>query len=352
MLLIEHLQADSETSADTSSDVRLRVHGGARDLETIPLVAGSHAIGSGPKCSVRLRDAGVGPMHGLITLDDRGARVRRWAGGTFLNGRPFVEETLSAGDRLSVGPIDLEIIGTGSSAESWEENCAGDDVASEPAYDEPAAVVHAAPVEATVEKSLDDFQASVETLDANDDVLSAAEARPAKRNAGRKLRSALRRQRVEFAQLLARVEALADRVESAIAERREVEDTAGWRAATADWSAAAEAEAAAWEQERSAYAEQIAALQAELAVALRQLMNAQAELGVAQESIDDLQKRLTESDEMWRALSDERADWQRQLADLENQLAEVCSETQRLQDELADHKSAAAKERGRASGCC
>jgi hypothetical protein len=349
MLLIEHLQTDSETGADASHDVRLRVHGGTRDLEMIPLVAGNHAIGSGPKCSVRLRDAGVGPMHGLITLDDRGARVRRWAGGTFLNGRTFVEETLLAGDRLSVGPIDLEIIGTESLAESWDEVSPasdGEDVAGEMTDDEQPAVVDAAPVEVAVEKSLDGFQASVETLDANDEVPTAAEARTAKRSAGRKLRSALRRQRVEFERLLASVETLAERVESAIAERHEAADVASWDSATADWSGAAEPEPTAWLQERIEHAEQNAALEADLATTRQRLAEALAELEVAQASIEDLQKRLADSREMWRELSDERALWQRQLGDLETQLAELSAETQRLQDDPTAHKAVAVSERG------
>ena len=50
------------------------------------------------------------PLHCLIVHDGDGLRVRRWADDTLVNGMPFDEARLEAGDILSVGPIDLEVV--------------------------------------------------------------------------------------------------------------------------------------------------------------------------------------------------------------------------------------------------
>ena len=303
--------------------------------------AGNHAFGSGPKCSVRLRDAGVGPMHGLIVLDDQGARVRRWANGTLLNGRTFDEECLSAGDRLSVGPIDLEIIGPASSLGTWYPISLTPDVSNDEADDEPPA-----PVTSAVEKSLDDFQESVASLDASDEPTPPAVGRPARRRANRKLRTTLRRQQTAFERLLSQVEGLAERVETAFAERSAAAATntvdaaatplgisVNWEAEDFEQSPAAK-ELIAWAEERLELIDRNAELETELAEARQRLSEAVAELVAAQASIDELQARLTDSQRNWEELAEERSLWQQQLAELETQLEELSVETRQLRDEL------------------
>jgi uncharacterized coiled-coil DUF342 family protein len=90
----------------------LRLHGGTEDERLIPIPIGKSSIGSGPRCSVRLNYDGVRPLHCLITRDDRGLRVRRWADDSRLNGAPFDEAALAPGDRLTIGSIELEAAGT------------------------------------------------------------------------------------------------------------------------------------------------------------------------------------------------------------------------------------------------
>ncbi|TWT87294.1 hypothetical protein Mal64_28320 [Pseudobythopirellula maris] len=67
-------------------------------------------IGSGPRCSLRLRGPGLKPLHCVVTPTDQGPVVRRWASGTLLNGQSFTESPIALGDRLSVGEMTVEII--------------------------------------------------------------------------------------------------------------------------------------------------------------------------------------------------------------------------------------------------
>lgn len=92
------------------ASLRLRVHPpGGRPRELVTGVE-KVTIGSGPRCSVRLRTSGVQPLHCLITCTAGTATVRRWSAGTRLNGEDFDDAALSVGDRLQVGPVDVEIL--------------------------------------------------------------------------------------------------------------------------------------------------------------------------------------------------------------------------------------------------
>ena len=52
-------------------------------------------------------------MHCLVVRGSSGTIVRRWSPDTRLNGRTFDEAALQPGDRLTLGPLELEIIDTG-----------------------------------------------------------------------------------------------------------------------------------------------------------------------------------------------------------------------------------------------
>ncbi len=74
------------------------------------LTEAPQTIGSGPRCSVRLGGRGLRPLHCVITPGKNGPIVRRWATETRLNGLDFTEASLSAGDLLRIGSIDLRVI--------------------------------------------------------------------------------------------------------------------------------------------------------------------------------------------------------------------------------------------------
>ncbi|MFH1266404.1 MAG: hypothetical protein ABIK89_11815, partial [Planctomycetota bacterium] len=59
---------------------------------------------------MRLHAPGVLPLHCLILRGAAATVVRRWSPDTRLNGRDFSDGDLVPGDRLSVGPIELEVV--------------------------------------------------------------------------------------------------------------------------------------------------------------------------------------------------------------------------------------------------
>ncbi len=77
-------------------------------------------IGSHPSCTLRLRAEGVRSVHCVILRGREGTFIRRWAGDTCLNGARFADTRLQAGDRLNIGPIELEVL---------EATCPPDDAA-------------------------------------------------------------------------------------------------------------------------------------------------------------------------------------------------------------------------------
>ncbi|WP_197529134.1 FHA domain-containing protein [Aeoliella mucimassa] len=75
----------------------------------LPLTAEKVTVGSGQSCTLRLTDAGVRPLHCLITNGEHAITIRRWADGTLLNGEAFSEAELQPGDRLTIGPVELTL---------------------------------------------------------------------------------------------------------------------------------------------------------------------------------------------------------------------------------------------------
>ncbi len=74
-------------------------------------------VGSHPSCTLRLCAAGVRPFHCLILRGREGMFIRRWSPDTCLNGAGFGDARLKPGDRLDIGPIELEVLEL-----SWDDN--------------------------------------------------------------------------------------------------------------------------------------------------------------------------------------------------------------------------------------
>ena len=110
MLTTERPWTATTAATISPTGYELRLHGGTEDERLIPIPPGKHSIGSGPRCSLRLQYEGVQPLECLIVRDDVGLRVRRWSEDTRLNGVPFDEASLTAGDILSLGPVELEVV--------------------------------------------------------------------------------------------------------------------------------------------------------------------------------------------------------------------------------------------------
>ncbi len=100
---------------------RSRLLGGPPGPLTFSVLTGEHqgrqiqlrgakcTIGSARGCTLRLRARGVQPLHCWILRGAGGTIVRRRHRDTALNGHTFDDATLSPGDRLRIGSIELEV---------------------------------------------------------------------------------------------------------------------------------------------------------------------------------------------------------------------------------------------------
>ena len=94
-------------------DLLLRVCGSSNDGKLLRLRSAKCIIGSGPQCTLRLHNPRFQPVHCLILRGPNATVVRCWGRETLLNGRPFGDAPLATGDRLRVGPIELEVVELG-----------------------------------------------------------------------------------------------------------------------------------------------------------------------------------------------------------------------------------------------
>jgi len=101
----------------------LRVRGSTRDGQVVRLQSTKCTIGSGLHCTLRLRADNVGAVHCLILRGPHRTVVRRWSPDTRLNGRNFIESVLQAGDCLSIGAIELEVVETAQPGLPSENLC-------------------------------------------------------------------------------------------------------------------------------------------------------------------------------------------------------------------------------------
>ncbi len=116
------------TLLDTETgDLVLRICGTNRHGQIVRLRSAKCTIGSASRCTLRLRARGVGSVHCLILRGAGGSVVRRFSPDTRLNGRAFSNALLTSGDRLSVGPVEFEVLSPGDNLQhrqqdqSWHE---------------------------------------------------------------------------------------------------------------------------------------------------------------------------------------------------------------------------------------
>jgi hypothetical protein len=95
----------------------MRICGTGHNGQIISVQSTKITIGSSRQCTVRLRSPYVAPVHCLILRGPKQCVVRRWTGNTCLNNATFEDSPLRPGDHLTVGPIELEILGDETSAE-------------------------------------------------------------------------------------------------------------------------------------------------------------------------------------------------------------------------------------------
>lgn len=96
-------------------EIVLRVCGGARDGQIVRLTSNKCAVGSAENCTLRLRGAGVRPVHCLILRGAERTVIRSWSPDTRLNGRAFEDAQLLTGDRISIGPVEFDVVAVNES---------------------------------------------------------------------------------------------------------------------------------------------------------------------------------------------------------------------------------------------
>lgn len=109
----ENTLSDSHAASDSdarSGSLALRIHGTSRDGQIIQVKSPMCSIGSDRRCTLRLNASGIRPVHCLIVRGRRATVVRRWGPDTLLNGSTFSDAELMPGDRLGIGPIEMEVV--------------------------------------------------------------------------------------------------------------------------------------------------------------------------------------------------------------------------------------------------
>ena len=95
-----------------NDELRLRIHGPRRDGQLVVVRVPKCTIGSADSCSFPLHGPGIHTVHCIILRGQRGAVVRCVAPGTTLNGMQIQDAAIFAGDRLRIGPYELEVLPT------------------------------------------------------------------------------------------------------------------------------------------------------------------------------------------------------------------------------------------------
>jgi hypothetical protein len=370
MLLADHPTTAAPNASDHSDTFRLQMRDSSGIERIFALGEGKHAIGSGPRCAVRITATGVQPLECVIVRNGNELRVRRWAPNTRLNGIDFDEAELKAGDLLQMGTAELHVVGPHF------------DPVVEPAFDtvmtprpESESVELESPVDAALElaKVVDEERAAV------DERSDPPNGNDVARTRNRKWFAAYRKYQAQYEELLDRVNSLESRLEAALSDRDFTpvdrapnepwhvydEPTAldgGGEIATHespeeiaadDWLISARA---ALSRDRSPWMESIrhAAeepieptelddFDAEINELRKQLAESEAQAVEAKSRMAALEQQLSENRRMLQHFADERSAWQTQLSDTEQRLAQYVERIQELAGQLETAREATAE---------
>ncbi len=113
MVVLAENRVSHRTLRSPGGALCLEIVGTQRQGQRVRLAAAKCTIGSANGCTLRLRAAGVRPVHCLILRGAHGTVARCWSPDTRLNGRAFHDELLTPGDTLSLGPIQLAVVELG-----------------------------------------------------------------------------------------------------------------------------------------------------------------------------------------------------------------------------------------------
>ena len=312
-----------------TGELVLRICGSSRDGQIVRLKSPKCTIGSGARCSLRLRGPGIRPIHCLILRGIVGTVIRRWSPDTRLNGRAFDDAPLMPGDRLTVGPVELEVVDSGRSPDveaaeleqqrgQWQAERAE----AEQQLSRRTEELDARSAELENRRAaLDEERRGWETQQAESESQSTEQfdARRAELDA---LQAELEQQREQWQ---------AERAEAEQQLGRRTEELDGRNAELESRRAALDEERHGWETQRaegeSQSIEQIDAQRTELDAQREELEQQrqqwQAEHSEAEQQLgrrtEELDARSAELQSRRTALDEERRDWETQRAETEEQ---------------------------------
>ena len=341
-----------EPLATVAGEVCLRLTGDDDRERVVPLPAGKSTIGSSPRCTLRIARPGVAPVHCLIVAAGGRLSVRRWASDALLNGMPFDDAALVVGDRLTVGPVDLQVQAAGDDGPA-------DRLTDRQRTDEPAAPDHAAEQDvedhrdAAANTSSADLPAAPAEMRNDRMEESAAEVvfqrlrtgRTLARERNRKLLAALRRQQEAYTTLAERVEHLARQVQAMLGEneglRGELDEARQALTATEErlgsLDALAEqrdhlaAEHQRLAEEHARLAEENTRVAAERAALADEMDHARGE---RQQAVEALERFEQQYEERQVEFARERAEWDELRGGWQSRLEGHVSRIEHLQREL------------------
>jgi len=89
---------------------RLRIINSENHIDQMVLKEGSYSIGRSLDSSLRLESADVSRLHARLVIGNTECRVidENSTNGTFINGRPITQHSLSNGDIIQIGKFKLE----------------------------------------------------------------------------------------------------------------------------------------------------------------------------------------------------------------------------------------------------
>ncbi|MBI1312944.1 FHA domain-containing protein [bacterium] len=158
---------DDEHGTDLASAAALAIEIAHHRGDALVLTHGRWSIGSAENNSIVIDDETVSDRHAMIIVTDHRIVMTSWSNATYVNGERCRESLLCAGDRLTVGTVDLKI-----RAASPQEL-----IAQLPDVDDKTEVLPEHPV-VSVEATLRRLQELDTALDLLDDELAGRNASP------------------------------------------------------------------------------------------------------------------------------------------------------------------------------
>lgn len=108
--MVTTVSPDSPATSPAPGPLQLRVRGTRHDGRLVELNAQKCAVGGGRRATLRIAGPALEPVEVLILRGAHGTVAKAWSTSARLNGRRFEAASLSPGDLLAIGPLELEVV--------------------------------------------------------------------------------------------------------------------------------------------------------------------------------------------------------------------------------------------------